>query len=122
MPGDTGVRRSPALLDRGEERQALDELLKAVRGGESAVLVIRGEAGVGKTALLESCVAQASGFQVARVAGVQSEMELPFAGLHQLCGPALGRVGRLPEPQRLALEVALGLSSGAPPDRFLVAL
>ena len=100
----------------------LDRLLENVRGGQSAVLVIRGEAGVGKTALLHHCARQASGFRVARIAGVESEMELPFAGLHQLCAPILGRLGALPEPQQAALGVALGLSSGAAPDRFLVAL
>ena len=116
------ARRSPVLLGRASEREALDGLLENVRGGQSAVLVIRGEAGVGKTALLRHCARQASGFRVTRVAGVQSEMELPFAGLHQLCAPMLGRLDALPEPQQAALGVALGLSSGAAPDRFLVAL
>jgi DNA-binding CsgD family transcriptional regulator len=116
------ARRSPVLLGRATEREALDGLLENVRGGQSAVLVIRGEAGVGKTALLHHCARQASGFRVARVAGVQSEMELPFAGLHQLCAPMLGGLRALPEPQQAALGVALGLSSGAAPDRFLVAL
>jgi DNA-binding CsgD family transcriptional regulator/tetratricopeptide (TPR) repeat protein len=86
------------------------------------VLVVRGEAGVGKTALLHYCARQASGFRVARVAGVESEMELPFAGLHQLYAPMLDRIGTLPEPQQAAMRVALGLSCGATPDRFLVAL
>jgi DNA-binding NarL/FixJ family response regulator len=86
------------------------------------VLVIRGEAGVGKTALLHHCARQASGFRVARVAGVESEMELPSAGLHQLCAPMLGRLDALPEPQRAALRIALGLSSGPAPERFLVSL
>jgi DNA-binding CsgD family transcriptional regulator len=110
------------MLGRASERDALDRLLEKVRGGQSAVLVIRGEAGVGKTALLHHCARHAAGFRVARIAGVESEMELPFAGLHQLCAPMLGRLGALPEPQQAALRVALGLSSGAPPDRFLVAL
>ncbi len=114
--------RPPVLLGRAAECQALDRLLENVRGGQSAVLVIRGEAGVGKTVLLQHCAREASGFRVARVAGVESEMELPFAGLHQLCAPMLGRVDALPEPQRAALCVALGLSSGPAPDRFLVAL
>jgi DNA-binding CsgD family transcriptional regulator len=114
--------RPPVLLGRASEREALDRLLENVRGGQSAVLVLRGEAGVGKTALLHHCARQASGFRVATIAGVESEMELPFAGLHQLCAPMLGRLGALPEPQRAALCVALGLSSGAAPDRFLVAL
>src|SRR3954463_12752977 len=112
----------PGLRGRAAEREVLDRLLENVRGGESAGLVIRGEAGVGKTALLQGCARVAPGFRVARIAGVESEMELPFAGLHQLCAPPLDRLGALPEPQRLALRVALGLSSGDPPDRFLVAL
>jgi DNA-binding CsgD family transcriptional regulator len=116
------ARRPPVLLGRASEREALDRLLENVRAGQSAVLVIRGEAGVGKTALLHHCARQASGFRVARIAGVESEMELPFAGLHQLCAPMLGRLGAVPEPQQAALGVALGLSSGAAPDRFLVAL
>src|SRR5947208_11288071 len=116
------ARRQPVLLGRAGERQALDRLLDIVRGGQSAVLVVRGEAGVGKTALLRYCARQASGFRVARIAGVESEMELPFAGLHQLCAPMLERLGALPEPQQIALRVALGLSSGDAPDRFLVAL
>jgi DNA-binding CsgD family transcriptional regulator len=116
------ARRPPVLLGRPGERQLLDRLLANVRGGQSAVLVVRGEAGVGKTALLHYCARQASGFRVARIAGVESEMELPFAGVHQLCGPMLDRLGALPEPQRVALGVALGLSSGPAPDRFLVSL
>src|SRR3954470_12784357 len=115
-------RRPPVLLGRAEERELLDRLLENVRAGQSAVLVVRGEAGVGKTALLHYCARQASGFRVARIAGVESEMELPFAGLHQLCTPMLGRLGALPQPQQVALGVALGLSSGPAPDRFLVAL
>src|ERR671934_170196 len=110
------------LRGRSSERELLDRLLENVRDGQSAVLVIRGEPGIGKTALLHHCARQASGFRVARVAGVESEMELPFAGLHQLCAPMLGRLDALPEPQRAALGVALGLSSGPAPERFLVAL
>src|SRR5215212_11617227 len=116
------ARRPPVLLGRADERELLDRLLENVRAGHSAVLVVRGEAGVGKTALLHYCARQASGFRVARIAGVESEMELPFAGLHQLCAPMLGRLGALPQPQQAALGVALGLSSGPAPDRFLVAL
>jgi DNA-binding CsgD family transcriptional regulator len=86
------------------------------------VLVLRGEPGIGKTALLGYAAERAAGFQVARAAGVESEMELPFAGLHQLCWPMLEGLGRLPPPQRGALGTAFGLSSGAPPDRFLVGL
>src|SRR5215211_3745971 len=115
-------RRPSVLLGRADERELLDRLLENVRAGQSAVLVVRGEAGVGKTALLHYCARQASGFRVAKLGGVESEMELPFAGLHQLCAPMLGRLGALPEPQQAALCVALGLSSGPAPDRFLVAL
>src|SRR3954468_17598721 len=114
--------RPPVLLGRASEREALDRLLENVRGGQSAVLVVRGEAGVGKTALLHHGAQEASGFRVAKIAGVESEMELPFAGLHQLCAPMLDRAEALPEPQQAALRVALGLSSGAAPDRFLLAL
>src|ERR1700754_2650189 len=116
------ARRPPVLLGRGSERQLFDRLLDNVRGGQSAVLVMRGEAGVGKTALLHYCTRQASGFRVAKIAGVESEMELPFAGLHQLCAQMLRRLEALPEPQQEALRVALGMSSGAPADRFLIGL
>jgi len=116
------VRPPPVLLGRASERQMLDRLLKNVCGGQSAVLVVRGEAGVGKTALLHYCARQASGLRVAQVAGVEAEMELPFAALHQLCAPMFARLDPLPEPQRDALRVAFGMSSGAAPDRFLVAL
>jgi DNA-binding CsgD family transcriptional regulator len=110
------------LLGRGSEREVLDGLLAAVRQGESRVLVVRGEPGVGKSALLEYLVEQASGCRVARAAGVQSEMELAFAGLQQLCAPILDPLERLPAPQRDALGTAFGLTSGGPPDRFLVGL
>src|SRR3954468_87603 len=114
--------RAPAFRGRPGELELLGRLLENVRGGQSAVLAVRGEAGVGKTALLRRCAAQADGFRVAQIAGVESEMELPFAGLHQLCAPMLGRLDALPEPQQVALRVALGLESGDAPDRFLVAL
>ena len=100
----------------------LGRLIAKVRGGQSAVLVVRGEPGIGKTELLRHLIAGASGFRVARVAGVEPEMELPFAGLHQLCAPMLGRLGSLAEPQHRRLGVAGRLSSGDSPDRFLVAL
>ena len=116
------ARHPPVLLGRADERQLLDRLLENVRGGQSAVLAVRGETGVGKTALLHHCARQASGFRVAKLAGVESEMELPFAALHQLCAPMLARLGAVPEPQQVALSVALGLSSGDTPDRFLVAV
>ena len=109
-------------MGRVSEREALDRLVGNVRTGQSAVLVIRGEAGIGKTSLLRYVVGRAADFRVARIAGVEAEMELPFAGVHQLCRPMLGRLGALPEPQRVAMSVAFGLSLGEPPDRFLVAL
>ena len=115
-------QRPPAFRGRSSEREALARLLEAARGGRSGVLVIRGEAGVGKTALMGYASGQASGFRVARISGVESEMELPFAGLHQLCAPLLDRLGALPQPQQDALRIALGLASGAAPDRFLVGL
>ncbi|HWF51184.1 MAG TPA: AAA family ATPase [Solirubrobacteraceae bacterium] len=110
------------LLGRDRECRALDALLESVRGGESRVLVVRGDAGVGKSALLDYVAKRGSGFRLARAAGVQSEMELAFAGLHQLCAPMLGRRDRLPGPQRHALSVALGLTAGDLPSRFLVGL
>ncbi|MCU1428779.1 MAG: putative HTH-type transcriptional regulator [Actinomycetia bacterium] len=110
------------LLDRHRESEVLDELLQAVRGGESRVLVVRGEPGVGKSALLEYVVEQASGCRVARAAGVQSEMELAFAALHQLCAPMLDHLEQLPRPQRDALGTAFGMRAGDAPDRFLVGL
>ena len=100
----------------------LDRLIDRVRGGESRALVLRGEPGVGKTALLDYLVEQACGCRVVRAAGVQSEMELAFAGLHQLLAPLLDRVELLPAPQCGALTTAFGLSSGSAPDRFFVAL
>jgi DNA-binding CsgD family transcriptional regulator/tetratricopeptide (TPR) repeat protein len=110
------------LTNRLEERTTLDRLIDAARAGESRVLVLRGEPGVGKTALLDYAGSQAAGCRIARAAGVQSEMELAFAGLHQLCGPMLYHAERLPPPQRDALRVAFGLSDGPAPDRFLVGL
>jgi DNA-binding CsgD family transcriptional regulator len=116
--------RGPAgeLWGRGRECGLLDRLLDAVRRGESRALVVRGEPGVGKTALLDYLAEQATGCRVARVAGVEAEMELAFAGVHQLCAPMLHRLERLPAPQHSALRTAFGLSSGPAPDRFLVAL
>ena len=110
------------FLDRSSEREVLDQLLAHAREGESAAMVIRGEAGIGKTALLRNVARRASGFRVAQVAGVEAEMELPFAGIHQLCAPLLDRLDALPQPQQDALNVALGLASGEVPDRFLVGL
>src|SRR6201991_4360314 len=115
-------RPSSGLVDRAGERDTLERLVAGVRAGQSRVLVLRGEAGVGKTALLRHLSGAAEGCRIARAAGVESEMELPFAGLHGLCAPMLDRLGRLPEPQRDALSTAFGLSAGPPPDRFLVGL
>jgi DNA-binding CsgD family transcriptional regulator len=116
------VQHPPAFLGRARERAVLDQLLEVVRGGRSAVLVIRGEAGIGKTALVRYLARQAAGFRVAQIAGVEAEMELPFAGLQRLCAPMLARLDALPDPQQNALRVAFGLSSGDAPDRFLAAL
>src|SRR3954447_6547523 len=116
------VQRPPAFLGRSGERDVLDRLLETARGGQSAVLLIRGEAGIGKTALVRYAARQAAGFRVAQIAGVESEMELPFAGLHRLCAPMLAKLDALPDPQQNALRVSFGLSSGDAPDRFLVAL
>jgi DNA-binding CsgD family transcriptional regulator len=116
------AKRPLAFLGRASERDVFDQLLDNVRAGQSAVLVVRGEAGIGKTALLRYGARQASGFRVAQVAGVEAEMELPFAAVHQLCARMFDRLDELPKPQRDALRVALGLSSGDAPDRFLVAL
>src|SRR2546421_7285708 len=110
------------LRGRHNERDVLNRQLQRVRAGESSVLVVRGEAGVGKTALLEYVAGRASGCRIARVAGVESEMELAFAGLHQLCAPMFDGLEGLPGPQRDALRVAFGLQDGAAPNRFLVAL
>ena len=110
------------LFGRTAELEILGRLIANVRRGRSAVLVVRGEPGIGKTELLRHLIAEVPGFGVTRVAGVESEMELPYGGLHQLCAPMLGRLGSLAEPQRRALSVAFGLASGESPDRFLVAL
>lgn len=110
------------LASRSAECARLERLLAAARAGQSAVLVLRGEPGIGKTALLQYAAGRAERCRVVRAVGVESEMELPFAGLHQLCAPLLGNLERLPPPQRDALETALGLTRGELPDRFLVGL
>ncbi|MEV1003945.1 AAA family ATPase [Nonomuraea sp. NPDC050202] len=110
------------LRGRRIECETLDRLVATVQDGRSSVLVLRGEAGIGKTALLEYARGSAAGCRIARAAGVESEMELAYGGLHQLCAPFLDRLDRLPEPQRDALGTAFGLSAGTPPDRFLVGL
>ena len=114
--------RAAELRGRRSELGVLDRLIEAVRAGESRVLVLVGEPGTGKSALLDYLAGRASGCRVARVAGVQSEMELAFAGLQQLCAPMLGRIEGLPVPQRDALRTAFGLSAGPAPDRFLVGM
>src|SRR5262245_48152337 len=113
----------PATLwGRSVERGRLDDALETARSGESAVLVVRGEAGVGKTALLQYVAGQATDCRVLWLAGVESELELPFAALHQLCAPLLGNLDALPQPQQHALRVTFGLVAGDVPDRFLVGL
>src|SRR6266849_10071479 len=117
-----GRERAAELRGRLHELGFLSRLIDAVRAGESQVLVLSGEAGVGKTALLDYVAGHASGCRVVRAIGVQSEMELAFAGLQQLCKPLLDHLDRLPGPQREALQIAFGLSAGPAPDRFLVGL
>src|SRR5215470_5398717 len=119
MSAPVSARR---LLGRRGECVALDQLVASVRAGPSRALVLRGEAGVGKSALLGYLVQHASGCGIARAAGVESEMELAYAGLQQLCAPFLDRLERLPGPQRDALGTAFGLRDGGAPDRFLVGL
>ena len=110
------------LLGREAESEVLDRLLTDVRAGESRVLVLRGPAGVGKTALLGYVTEHVEDFRLARAAGVESEKELAYSGLHQLCAPLLGHLERLPVPQRNALATVFGLGEGAAPNRFLVGL
>ena len=111
-----------SLLGRRAECEALDRLLARLRTGRSPVLVVRGEAGVGKTALLEYLVDEATGCRIVRAAGAEAEMELAYAGLQQLCAPLLDHLDALPGPQREALSTAFGLSAGHSPDRFFVGL
>ncbi|MGI5142443.1 MULTISPECIES: helix-turn-helix transcriptional regulator [unclassified Streptomyces] len=111
-----------ALRGRDQELAALERVLATARAGHSAVLVLRGEAGIGKTALLDHTADQAVGFRTLGVAGIEWEMELPFASLHQLCAPILDRLHQLPDPQRDALSVAFGLQKGEAPNRFLMGL
>jgi hypothetical protein len=118
----TSDEASCALRGRRGECEELDQLLASAVSGHSEVLVLRGEAGVGKTALLDYLVHHADGFVIARATGVESEVELAYALLHQLCTPFLDGIAHLPEPQRQALGTALGSRSGEPPDRFLVGL
>lgn len=120
--GVSAIDARPVLRGRDQELAALEGVLATARAGGSAVLVVRGEPGIGKTALLQNAAARATGFRTAAIAGVESEMELPFASLHQLFAPLLGRLDGLPGPQQDALSVAFGLRAGAVPNRFLVGL
>src|SRR4051812_26691558 len=117
-----GAMSARTLVGRRHEREVLDLLLDGVRGGHGGVLVMHGEAGVGKTALLEYAVEAGPEFRIARTVGVEAEMELPFAAVQQLCSPFSHLRARLPQPQHDALEVAFGLRAGPAPDRFLVGL
>jgi DNA-binding CsgD family transcriptional regulator len=110
------------LRGRASECALLDDLVSAIRRGDSRSLVLRGEAGIGKTALLDYLIASASDLTVVRAVGVESDVELGFAGLHQLCAPLLDRLPELPDPQRRAVEIVFGLSAGPAPDRFFVGL
>ena len=114
--------RAPGFVGRARERAALDRMLDDIHEGKSSALVIRGEPGIGKTALMQYCARQASGCLVAQIAGVESELEMPFAAIHQLCRPLLAGIDALPDPQQQALRVAFGLAAGATPDRFVVGL
>ena len=122
MAGGRSAPRELMLRGRRDECAVLDGLLEELRARRSGVLVVRGEAGVGKTALVEYAIAAASDLTVLRAVGVESEMELAFAALHQLCAPMLDRLDRLPGPQRDALQTTFGLTAGAVPDRFFVGL
>ena len=110
------------LLGRRSECDVLDRLLLGARGGHGGAIVVRGEPGIGKTALIEHAITSAQGFEVLRTGGNEAEMELAYAALQQLCSPGLDRLERLPGPQRDALGVVFGLTNGEPPDRLLVAL
>lgn len=118
----SGFRFPSGSLGRVGESETLSGLVAAAKAGRSQILVLRGDVGIGKTALLELLLVRAAGCQVGRAAGVESEMELRYAGVHQLCGPYLDRIDDLPAPQRDALGTAFGLRSGSTPDRFLVGL
>ena len=110
------------LLGRSGECALLDQLVNGVRSKESQVLVVRGEAGIGKTAMLDYLAERASECRIIRASGNESEVELAFAVLHQICAPLLGRLSRLPDPQRDALSTAFGMKAGVTPDRFLIGL
>jgi DNA-binding CsgD family transcriptional regulator/tetratricopeptide (TPR) repeat protein len=118
----SAIGEESALQDRRAERDVLDQLVAGARSGTSGTIVLSGAAGIGKTALLQHLAKHATGCRIVQVAGIESEMELAFAGLHQLCSPLLHRLDRLSAPQADALSTAFGLRAGHPPDRFLVGL
>ena len=122
MGGGDSAPGGLVLRGRRDERVALDGLIEGARAGQSGALVLSGDAGIGKTALLTHAIGSASDMRVVRAVGVEAEMELPFAVLHQLCAPLLDRLDGLPGPQREALATTFGLSAGAVPDRFFVGL
>ena len=113
---------SPLLVGRDEERAALNGLIDAAGDGLSGALVLFGEAGMGKTALLEYSIETATDLQVIRIAGIEAERDLSFAALHRLLQTSLERVSSLPQPQREGLNSALGLASHAVADPFLIGL
>ncbi|MFG1930046.1 AAA family ATPase [Mycobacterium sp. NPDC048908] len=122
MSNPVGGGSPTKLTGRRAESLVLDQLVAAMRRGESGALVVHGEAGVGKTALVEDLAARVPDCRVVHTSGVESEMELPFAGVHQLCAPMLNRLDHLPSPQRQALYVAFGITVGSAPDQFLIGL
>lgn len=115
-------RRDQPLVGREQELRALDDFLSALHRGESRPLVVIGEPGVGKTAFIEALAERAADCRVIRMAGVEAEMDMSLAALHQLCAPLLDRLESLTEPQRMALEVTFGLSDGPVPERLMVGL
>jgi hypothetical protein len=119
LEGSVGVS---GLRGRTDECASLDGLVSAIRQGESRCLLLQGEPGMGKTALLDHLIGSAPDLTIVRAAGVELEMELDYAALHQVCGPLLERLERLPAPQRQAIEVVFGLSVGDAPDRFVLGL
>jgi hypothetical protein len=121
-PGKTTPPVPTLLPSSGPEREAVDRVLQAARGGRSAALVVLGRPGAGKTTLLEYAMGRSMDLRLARVVGIESEKPLRFAGLHQLLAPFLPRLHRVPVPQRDALGAAFGSVAGVAPDRFLSAL
>jgi DNA-binding CsgD family transcriptional regulator len=121
-PGALGGHAALSLVGRHQERKLIERLLQSAVNGESRVLVILGEPGVGKTALLDSIIEAATRFRIVRTIGIESDVELPFAATQQLCAPILELRQTLPAPQRVALEVAFGLADGPAPNAFLVGL